>query len=666
MKNRYMILDYETRSEVDLTVVGAAEYARHPSTEILCAAWRVGTREELPTAKVKRWFPRLGIGSDLDLRRDMRSVNFRVAQNALFEQLITSHVLHQIGYGPEKWICTAALAASHALPRKLEAVCTVLNLKHKKNPDGKALIKKHCVPQKITKKNNSKWNDDPESFRKLLNYCVDDIRATTEVFLRLPPLNPIERKIWCLDQKINLRGVSVDRPLVETILKLVKQEVAALNAETLELTMGLLSSTTKREQFKRYLADIEKLSLPNMQKKTIEDAITSGLATGDAKRLLEIRQAVSKTSTAKYIALEARSRHDGRLRDILLYWGASTGRFTGMGVQVHNFPRGTYGFDVKTALEAVRTGDLEWVRALCGDPMSAFSDCLRSMLIASDGHKMYAADFASIEVRVLFWIARHSAGLTIYERGEDAYRDMATAIYKVALDDVTKPQREVGKRAVLGCGYGMGWKKFMQTCADFGIPVTAKVAKQAVKAYRSKHHPVKTLWNNVERAAIEATKNKGKRYTVNRLSWFYRDEFLYCELPSGRRLAFYKAQVKFEWSRWDKDRIKAGKKPKGHKRFVLYHYDMNPETRQWGLVATYGGKLVENAVQGIARDRMCDAMLRIDDAGYENLISVHDENVAENESGSLEEFNKLMLVESKWAAGCPFTVEGWVDERYKK
>ncbi len=657
---QYLILDYETRSEADLRKVGAFEYAIHPSTRLLCAAWRLGTRETLEDAKTIGWNTKLFPDSERRIILHDHLANPKievVAHNALFEQVITRHVLpRHLEHGPvnvpiEHWSCTAASAAAHALPRHLEGACDSLSLFNRKNPRGKLLIQRHCKPRKPSKDNPAIWNNDRQGLKDLLKYCMDDVDAQTELFLRLPPLIPFERKVWALNQRLNTDGVYVDRQLVKQALILTAQESKTLTAEAIKLC-GI--GPTKRAQLLKYLEKIGCV-LPNMQGKTVQDAIKTGLATGKAKRLLEIRQAVCKTSTAKYKAFELRSRFDSRLRDLQLYHGASTGRESGMGVQPHNFPRGTLGDLTDDAIEAILTGDLEWLRALTGSPMDALSSCLRGVITASPGHELFSGDFNAIEARVVFWLAGHTEGLKLFTGKNDPYRVMAAVVYGVPVEKVTDAQREVGKRVILGCGFGMGWKKFWLTCEQFNTPISLKLAAKAVNAYRYEHEPVKILWGNLERAAIAATRERGKRFTVNRTTWFVKDNFLYCRLPSGRHLAFYGPKIKYE-TKWDR------------KRPVLYHWSVNPKTKKWELAGTYGGKICENVTQAVARDCMVAAHIRTAEAKYKPRMSVHDELVNERKKGygTLEEFESLMATVPDWADGLPLKVKAWKGKRYRK
>jgi DNA polymerase len=677
---KYLVLDYETRSECDLKKSGGYEYANHHTTKILCAAWRLGTREELwkelrTGVKPKVWSPAFK-DSDKpeELVRLMVDPAIKIiAHNAIFEQVITRFVLHKmvgvLGVGYEvidrlphdRWICTASMAAALALPRNLEGACAALKLPIQKDMDGRRLILKYCKPRKPSKNNPAKWFSSARDLRRIMLYCQNDVDAETMLFLTVPELTPAERRVWLLDQKINFRGFQADRELVHATLKMIAEETKNLNAETTRMTNGKPGSTTQRDGVLKWLHG-EGVFLPDLRAKTVSDAIAEGLVEGEPKRLLEIRQAVSKTSTKKYSAFETRSRTDGRVRDILVYHTASTGRWGGSGVQPQNFPRGTID-DTVLAADVLRTGDLEFVRLIYGNPMGVFSSCLRSVITAPKGKELFCADYAAIEARVLFWVAKHAPGLKAFAENRPMYEEMAQVIFNVdKIEDVTKHQRQIGKGAVLGCGYGMGWKKFFQSNKNFGIEVDEETAQAAVSAYRSTHYPVVKLWSNIERASIEAVKRKGTRFKINHTSWWVgclpgtKLEFLWCELPSGRRLAYAGPQVKYELTPWDE------------KRPVLYHWGVNPLTRQWELSGTYGAKLVENVVQAISRDLMADAMLGIEQTGYELILTVHDEILAEAPIGfgTSQQFNDLMAKLPAWAEGLPIAVEGWQGARYHK
>lgn len=673
MNKRYLILDYETRSRADLGSVGGFEYAVDPSTRVLCVSWRLGTREEL-AAQLKAgtpapcWSPAFTDTSYGELKRALLDESVMlVAHNALFEQLITRYVLTKEIHDERlktipisRWVCTASLAAAMALPKKLEHACKALELTQQKDMEGHRLMLKLSKPRRVSKLDKRPWHNKASELRRLMQYCAADIDAETALFLRLPLLSPNERKIWELDQKINLRGFYVDRPLVEKILRLIDLEMQSVKERVTELTDGQITSTGQVSLIQKWLS-VRGCHLPDLRAQTLRDALGADLAQGDAKTMLLLRQMSAKSSTKKYQAFNDRSRNDSRLRDILSYHRAHHGRWGGVGVQPQNFPRPTVK-GIEDAIELIKgiaddREALEAVRLLYGNPMEVFASMLRSVIIAPPGSKLFCADFASIEVRVLFWFAEHFKGLSAFENDEPMYEQMASVIYGLAMEAVFKESRErqVGKTAVLGMGYMMGWAKFIRTCKDqANIVITEEEAKKAVRAYRTLHAPVVDLWYALENAAIEAVKT-GERVSTHNTTWYVEGKFLFCELPSGRRNAYYGPKVKSELTPWE------------DKRDVLYHWRCESQTGRWIFEGTYGGALTEHVVSGTARDLMAEAMLREEAAGYPLVLTVHDELLADRKSGgSVAEFEELMAKLPPWAAGIPVKTVGYEATRYRK
>jgi len=529
---------------------------------------------------------------------------------------------------------------------------------------GHKLMLKMSKPRKATKYNAAKWYCKKADLLRLMEYCEHDIDAEVDLLLTLPDLTANERRVWELDQRTNLRGFAVDRPVVEKVIGFIDTELARYEREIKHLTGGAVSTANKVASVKSFVNGLG-AGIENVQAKTVQDALKRVDLDPTARRVLEIRASASKTSTGKYYSIEARSRVDSRVRDIMMYHGASTGRWTGLGVQIQNFPRGTLSDAQSRPVNSVKAVDLlanpavdlEAVRLLYGDPMEFFSHILRSTIKATPGYEMFCGDYAAIEVRVLFWLANHADGIKAYRDGRKIYEEMAQVVYAVReLDAVTKAQREIGKRIILGCGYSMGAKKFMETCEHFGVAIDPPLAEKAVKAYRTFHAPVVKFWYALEDAAIRATLDPGKRYRVGSLVWVKEGEFLWCILPSSRRLAFYGPQVERELTPWKEFRPK------------LYHWDILPASKRWVFQSTYPGRLAENVTQAVARDVMAAASLRVDDAGYPMLFSVHDElgNEREIGRGSLAEYTRLMSEPPEWAGNMPIKVETWKGERYRK
>ncbi len=325
-------------------------------------------------------------------------------------------------------------------------------------------------------------------------------------------------------------------------------------------------------------------------------------------------------------------------------------------MQPQNFPRGVIK-NTGSAAQVLETGDLEWVRMLYGDPMQVFSSCLRSMIIPTEGKEFVCADYATIEVRVLFWLAGHEDGLKMFREDQDIYIHMAADIYGRSLASILNPspERSLGKSAVLGCGFGMGHNKFVDTCLAQGQNVSENLGKRAVTAYRETHKKIPEFWRALEQAAINATKRHNQAFKVGHLLWYTSYGFLWCLLPNGRKLAYYNPHLKTEETSW------------GDPRLVLYHWGVNSLTKKWEPQKTWGGTLAENVTQAVARDLMAEGMLRADDRNYDVVLSAHDELLAEQERGRpLKEFEDLMAEIPNWANGCPVKATGWVGERYRK
>lgn len=662
MPQIFMAIDFETYSEADLKKAGAYEYSIHPSTEILCAAWKIGTKDELKTAKAEVYAPMLGGSKGLArLTEGLKDPKIiKIAHNAIFEQCIVKNVM-KIATNPNSWVCTASLVSAMALPRSLEKAAPALRIAGEKDMEGNRLMKKISKPRRPTKHDPSTRHKKPSELLRVLKYCMTDIDVMIDVFLTVNPLIPNERKTWVLDQVMNFRGVSVDRDLVLKVLDLIETETWLLLGEVASLTGGKVTSTRQVAATLSWLEQ-NQVFLPNLQAATVDEAIKSGMATGKAKDLLEIRQALSKSSTSKYDSFEQRSRSDGKVRDFLKYHGADTGRWVSTGVQLQNLARPKIkNSEILKAIDIIKTSDDPhyWLKLQYGNIFEIFSYMLRSVLVAPPGKVFDVADFASIEARVVFWLAGHEKGLEAFRNGGKLYEELAGKIFNKPADQISKEgiERFTGKTAVLGCSYQMGPPKFQMTCANQGQEISLELAEKAVAAYREEHAPVTWLWKNLNLAAIAAVQNPGKVYKVNHVSYYVKAGVLYCRLPSGRCLAYNRPAVEYR-EKW------------GKKLPVLTYYCVDGLTKQFVKTDSYGGLLTENAVQAIARDIMVDAMHRIEATKlWQLVLTVHDELIGEREifgKGSIELFCELMATPPMWALDCPIAVEGWSGDRYKK
>lgn len=677
MARKYLILDYETFSERELKDSGANEYSRDPSTEILCVGYTYGTREELAESPVQLFVPEHeNIARDTDFMRLLTlDDTVLVAHNAFFEQCITKYTLPKYRnllrmagakkLWPKRWICTASMARAVGLPGSLEGAGAALGLFHQKDVVAGRIGKKLCKPRKPTKHDPSTRHSDPAEYQILYEYCKKDVEAERELFLRLPKLHPKERKIWVLNQKMNLRGFAVDRELVDGALHCIERETRMLDRKFQKLTG--LDSARQRDATLKWLR-AEGLVLPDMKAGTITETLELPHASlpPTAREVLEIRQAISKSSTAKYAAFESRSRSDGRARDNTIYFGAHTGRDAGTGLQPQNLFKSTLPHaDVLTGIDLIKARDVTAIRALFPKPMELYSSALRSCIVAPYGDLLDVGDFATIEVRVLFWLAGHKAGLEAIVTGKDMYLQMASKIYDADLDELTAAykaghpadvqKRQLGKQAVLGAGFGigLGGEKFQATAKMYGMDISLSLAQKAVQAYRDLHYPIPKFWSTIERAATMAVENPGKCYKHGRLRWRKEGRWLTCELPMGRKLWYFSPRLERVQTIYGE-------------RLTLTYRGVESKTRQFLRMTTWGGKLTENVVQAVARDVLMEALLRLEERGHRPVLAVHDEIVCERPDNGDVTMQGIMAYAPDWADGLPIKVEGWSENRYRK
>lgn len=736
MNKPKITIDFETRSACPIDM-GAWLYSLHPTTEPMVLSYKIG---DGPT---RRWHPgyaHLGIEESpypQDLMDAIEDGWLVEAHNRFFEFCIWSNIMVPL-YGwveirREQWRCSAAKASYYGLPRALENAVKALGLPIEKDMEGNKLMKKISKPRKPIKAERAAmlqagrdpetevlWHESREEFERNWLYCDRDVEAEHAFSEALPDLPETELRIWQMDQDMNLRGIRCDLDMVRQAIRLRDREVALMNEELADI-MGLPDgeregfSATKRAAIKAWVNE-QGIMLPNTQAKTLDKfAAKEGLPRHVTAALKIIRE-VNRTSTAKYDAmLERADPRDWRLRDLMMYHGAGTGRWAGKGVQPHNFPRGSIK-NMEMACSLIVTGDAPAMRALYGEIMELLSSALRGAMTASEGRDLMVADYAAIEARVVFWLARDNTALDVFRRGEDIYCDMATGIYGYDVKKKTHPdERQFGKQAILGLGFEMGFVTFLLTCKKYDISFTkeqvmrivggryAEIEEQVekyfltdrkriarmkeaelsirehmhelvlmqytVQKYRNRYPEVKQMWRDQEDAAIQAVRNPGSRVDCERgrNTWVVEtiggQEVLVTYLPSGKPLFYWNPRVVLKKTPF--------KNPDGThvlKPCVVF-WGVDPYTKKWSLQDTYGGKLVENITQATARDLRALAMVRADDSGvYDVLLSVHDELVCEVDKGKgdLREFERMMAETPGWAHGCPVDAEGWRGERYRK
>lgn len=678
-------LDFETRSAVDLKKVGAWAYAMHPSTEVLCmglashgSAPRVLTPAEVRDPSTARL---LGL---------LESTDVISAHNAAFEYAVYNLVLHRRHgwpalWEPRWWSCTMARAAACGLPLDLDRLGRVLGVRTPKDLDGRKAMLRLCKPVRYDPLDGSPvYDDDPELLARMYAYNATDVRAEMEVDEMLPELSADERAVWELDLAVNRRGVAVDLPFARRAAALSEHLVTDLNRRLCELTGGAVDKATRVAAMKDYLADRHGIVVESLDKEGVTDLLADPLLPSEVREVLSVRRQVGKkNSVAKYTAALEMACGDGRVRGLLQYHAAHTGRWGGRGLQPQNFPKGFDGDKqaavISDVMHACETQDpaltgVGFTSKYKAEAMDALSDALRGLFVPGEGRTMVCADFNAIEARVLFWLAHEEAALAAYRRGESPYVEMARLIYRdPAITKKTHPEQyDIGKRTILGCGYGMGAERFVDNIyaetAKKGKPVRIpdELGQRAVKAYREKYSRVRNLWYEVEKAAINAVKDPSRAHACagGKVMWgMTRDRrFLACRLPSGRFLRYWKPSVA------------VGKTPWGDEKEELRYWGEDG-ARQWVPLKTYGGSLVENVTQAVARDLLAHGMLKVQAAGFDVVLTVHDEvvaewtpepNVAYKNSEVLEGFVKMLCDTPVWAAGCPVAAEGWIGGRYRK
>lgn len=641
-----IVIDFETRSPCDLKSAGAWAYSRNPETEILCMSWTYATLES--EIFIPQWI------NNFQPPETWRSIvadpfSVFVAHNAFFEQSIYQNILVRRYGWPEipiaRWRDTMAVACYHAIPRSLSGASSTLKTAPK-DASGARLMLRMCKPRRPTRGNPARYHAKIDDVRRLAEYCAADVIAERDLDAALGDLPTGEAAVWQLDQRINRRGFAVDVETARAALAIVGQLYDAGCAELDALTLGEITTPGQHARIKAFALglgyDVE------TDKAGIEIALEREDLPPTLRRVLEIRQELGRASTAKYEAIvNSADPDDHRIRGALLYHGASTGRWTGSGFQPQNLPKAEPPADVETLIALVRAGDLDGLREH-GSPGHILSSLLRAMITAPPGRVLVAADWSGIEACGLIWATRDDAALGVLRAGgvKNLYPEMAATIYGAPVAGVTKEQRQIGKIAILGLGYGMGAQKFQQTCAAWGVDISGTFAEKVVETYRAKFANVVKLWGRMEAAATHTVKTGG-RSGVDAFGFAMVDQWLVMTLPSGREIRYFDPRI-------DDGRLTYMTVVTGGK---------------WARVDTWGGKLVENAVQGLCACLLRGALSDLDAEGWPVVLSVHDEIVCEVDEEVPDTAQRLIDIMTrvpKWAAGFPLAAEGWREKRFRK
>ncbi len=673
-------IDFETYSTVDLKRAGADAYFEHPDTGIWCLCFCFDGEQD-----VHVWAPSaLHTGSHeaaLGIIHHVAVGGAVVAHNASFELLAWKHRMEPAGWPelkPEQTTCTMARAAALALPLDLYSLSKAIGLKTVKDKEGHALMMRMCRPRRWNDDGTPVWWDETPRIARLIEYCKTDVRVEREVYRRLHPLSGPETRLWQLDYTINRRGVQIDVETVHAAARLVAEESHAANTEMAERTDCWLTSASQATALTKWLNEAG-VKLDNLQKRTVADTLKRTDLDATARRMLELRQLAGKASTAKLNAMLAAVSDDGRARGLLRFHVASTGRWAGARVQPHNLPRPIFK-DATGVLETVRIlqeePNRENILVWAGPVQEAIASCLRSMIIAAPGKELIGGDFSNIEGRVCAWLAGEQWKVNAFReydagQGVDLYKLAYARSFGLRTEDVTDHQRQIGKVMELSLQYGGSSGAFSSMAANYGLTVlppdegcakddlgagvlTEGTVRKLVSAWRDAHPGIRELWTDLKAAATRAILKPGEPTFTNGVCYKKDGPFLFCNLPSGRRIAYVRPRLEKAvgddaWKGWQ-----------------IAYEGMDSFTKKWSVQYAYGGLLCENIVQAVARDCLAEALVNLEAKGYPVVLHVHDEAVAEvpEGHGSLDEFAGCMTNLGRWATGLPVAVKAWRGKRY--
>lgn len=666
-----LALDFETRSPLELKKVGAYVYAQHRHTDIWLGAWAFDDDEP------QLWHPGEPVPAAI-IAHVLEGGEVR-AWNAAFERIIWRAIAH-VRYGwplaeNAQFVCTMAEAAAMALPLSLDKAAAVVGSAQQKDDAGYRLMLKMAKPKPVKKGDifateEPEWHDDPELVFRLGEYCKQDVRTERGIVKALRRLSPQERQVYLLNQQINDRGLRLDIPLIHAAQKIVARGMAEANTLASAATNGQVTKLTNHAQVAEWIRS-QGQPIEGVSKPVVQDVLDTDFLLGETmlapavRDVLKLRADAGRTSVAKLTAMLTCRGADDRVRGLLQYHAASTGRDGGRLVQPQNFPRGEVK-GIMSLIDAVMAGEYETID-LTAPPVVVIVSMLRNMFIPAEGKDFLAGDFSAIEARVLNWLADQQdmlAAFRAYDAG-DKTKDPYVLMAKRMGPNVG---RQEGKAAELGCGFQCGGRTFMEAAwSVYKIRVPLESAIAAVKMYRQTHDRVAALWKEAEAAFIQAVQEPGvvATFGVNGcVRVVVAGAYCYCVLPSGRSLCYArpKAVVRTITIEDDNGELKSFTK-------LGFEYEgLDSVTKQWKRQRAYGGFLVENVVQAIARDLLMEAELRVERNGYPIVLAVHDELVAEvpKDFGSLEQFTQLLATVPTWAQGCPVSAEGWRGDRYRK
>ena len=655
---QHLSIDIETRSSENISKCGAYKYAQSEDFEILLFSYKLNDSE------VKLVDLKQGEKIPDDIVALLNNPDcIKHAYNAAFEW----YCLNRAGYETNisQWRCTMMHATYLGLPAGLGMTGKAIGIAEdkKKLTTGNRLIQYFSVPCKPTKTNGGRtWNDPHHDLEKWKLYCeynIQDVEAEYEIcqYIKAFEVPSKEQKLWEMDILMNANGVMVDRALVNGVLSIDSESTNNLTEEAFKITE--LENPNSVSQLKTWVESQLGEELNGLTKDVISDLLSRDNLPLKVKRVLEIRQQLGKTSVSKYAAMENAMCKDDRVRGLLQFYGANrTGRWAGRLVQVQNLPR-NYIDTLDTARSFAKAGNYEALKLLYGNVPDTLSQLVRTAFIASKD-KFIISDFSAIEARVIAWLAGEEWVNEVFATHGKIYEATASQMFNVPIDKISKgnPEyslRQRGKVATLALGYQGGESALIAMGAD-RMGLTSEELTDIKVRWREANKNIVRLWYAVGDAVIQAMNGNGTQYVRGleiQREWdmMYGLDFISIKLPSGRSLYYPKPFLKL--NQFEKD--------------ALHYYGVNQTTKKWEVNSTYGGKLVENIVQAIARDCLAETLLRLYEKNYDVVMHIHDEVVIDAyDDEKLEDVNNILAEPIPWAPGLVLKGAGFETKYYMK
>lgn len=646
-----LFIDLETYSDVDLSKSGVYRYAQSSNFEILLFAYSVDKGPvQVINIKENEQIPTDVLNALTD-----NSVK-KYAYNAVFERICLSKYLgYPIGMylSPNSWYCDMVHAATLGLPLSLENVGIVLGLEKQKLSIGKSLIKYFCIPCTPTKANGYRTRNlphhDRDKWNEFIKYNKRDVETEMEIHNRLAKFPVLEQEWdnYHLDQRINDYGIMIDIDFVNHAIR-CDEENQENNIEKVKLITGV-NNPNSPKQLKEWLIEQGMTEIDSLSKADVTRLLKD--ATGNVEEILKLRQDIAKSSVKKYIAMQNVVCKDDRCRGLIQFYGANrTGRYAGRLIQMQNLPQ-NHLEPLSEARELIRMKNLDGTLAKFGAISTVLSELIRTAFIPKKGYRFIVSDFSAIEARVLAWLAKEEWRLELFRNGGDIYCMSASKMFGVPVEKngIHKELRQKGKIAELACGYG-GSVGALKAFGAVALGIKETELKGIIDKWREANPNIIKLWWEVDKAAKNVITNKSTLMCYG-LKFSYEKGIMFIELPSKRRLAYCKPRI--------------GINALGLKCIT---YEGIGTGKKWERIESYGPKLVENIVQGIARDILAEAMMRLYKNGYKITMHIHDEVVLEVEENvsTVEEVCRIMKILPTWAKDLPLNADGYECKFYKK